>query len=232
MGNKQTPEPLSHDDGEKRVDNWLYERSQFLSHIVSNLPKGADHVQFRFGPPKFGWIDLHFIVNGEEKNIINLSDVYEPFTDIRKWLENIVEHLYDFTPFGVNIDCESYNVLLYYEPFPIVSDAMLSKNPPTELGLFYTYDSYEKKVLAGALCETKEFVTTIYNNIIQYAREMKNNDMFVDEWVEEAYKEEWGDLDGYDPRVKEIFINVVSSPILDKFIKEKDCIRRFNIIKG
>ena len=70
-----------------------------------------DNVEIKLDYPDAGWIDMHILVNGEEKELINLSDVYEPFEDIKEWLENIVSHVFDFTPFGVNIYDESYNYI-------------------------------------------------------------------------------------------------------------------------
>lgn len=130
------------------------------------MPLIVDDVEIKLDYPENGWIDMHILVNGEEKELINTSNVYEPFQDIKEWLENIVSHVFDFTPFGVNIYDESNNYILYYEPILFQTDELLTPTPPELCGLFYIYDGYEGKIMAEAVCETKAFMSNLYMKIL------------------------------------------------------------------
>ena len=95
------------DEGLTVRNHWLYERSRLFDMYASKMLLSVDDVEIKLDYPDRGWIDMHILVNGEEKELINTSYVYEPFVDIKEWLENIVSHVFDFTPFGVNIYDES-----------------------------------------------------------------------------------------------------------------------------
>lgn len=72
--------------------HWLHERSRLFEKYASKMSLTIDNVEIKLDYQDAGWIDMHILVNGEEKELINLSDVYEPFEDIKEWLENIVSH--------------------------------------------------------------------------------------------------------------------------------------------
>lgn len=168
------------DEGWIVKNHWLYERSTLFKKYASEMPFTVDNVKIKLDYPNAGCIDMHILVNGEEKELINLSDVYEPFEDIKEWLENIVSHVFDFTPFGVNIYDESYNYILYYEPILFQTDELLPPTPPELCGLFYIYDGYEGKIMADAVCETMAFVKTFYQTIMAFARETRDNEKFCE----------------------------------------------------
>ena len=175
---------------------------------------------------------MHILVNGEEKELINLSDVYEPFEDIKEWLENIVSHFFDFTPFGVNIYDESYNYILYYEPILFQTDELLTSTPPELCGLFYIYDGYEGKIMADAVCETKAFVGNLYMKIIDFAQSASMNDDFIDDWCWQAYNEECAKMWKEDnPDIKNLFIQKVTSERVEKFLSDKNSTVRFIPVK-
>ena len=71
---------------------WLLERSRLFAEYAEREPNICDRVGVRLENKKWGWINAYFSINGEEKNLIELSNVYEPFVDIKKWLENIVKN--------------------------------------------------------------------------------------------------------------------------------------------
>lgn len=212
-------------------NRWLHARSRLFEKYATNMPLSVDDVEVKLDYPGNGWIDMHILVNGEEKELINTSYVYEPFEDIKEWLENIVSHVFDFTPFGVNIYDESYNYILYYEPILFQTDELLTPTPPELCGLFYIYDSYEGKIMADAFCETKSFVRNIYQSIKTFAQNAGEHDGFIEDWVETAYNEEWGEMDDHDPRIKDIFINKVSSVEIEKFLSDKNSTVRFIPVK-
>jgi hypothetical protein len=98
-------------------------------------------------------------------------------------------------------------------------------------GLFYIYDSCEKKIVSDAVCETKAFVRSIYESILTFAKESSKREEFVDDWIMSAYNYEYGQFDDDDPRVKDIFINKVTSSTIESFIKSKDITTRFIPVK-
>lgn len=214
------------------TNNLLLERSKLFAGYAENMPCKADKLELQLDYPDCGWLNMHFIVNGEEKLKISASAVYEPFEDIRDWLEQIVKQIFDFTPTGVRIYDEYDDYLLYYEPFFFQSDELLVKHPPKLDGLFYIYDSGEKKIVSEAVCETKQLVKSLYESILTFAKESSKRDEFVDDWIQGAYNSDYAKYDDDDdPRMKEIFINKVTSPIVEKFLGDKNCDVRFIPIK-
>ena len=204
------------------TNNLLLERSKLFAKYVENMPSKPDQLELQLDYPDNVWINMHFKVNDEEKLMITASDVYEPFEDIRDWLEQIVKHIFDFTPTGVRIYDESDDYLLYYEPFFFHSDELLTTEPPQLDGLFYIYDSCEKKIVSDAVCETKTLVRSLYESILSFAKESSKREEFVDDWIVRAYNHEYGQFDEDDPRVKDIFINKVTSPAVEAFLNNKD----------
>lgn len=213
-------------------NHWLHERSMLFEKYASEMPLTVDNVEINLDYPDAGWIDMHILVNGEEKELINLSDVYEPFEDIKEWLENIVSHVFDFTPFGVNIYDESDNYILYYEPILFQTDELLTPTPPELCGLFYIYDGYEGKIMADAVCETKAFVSNLYMKIIEFAQTASINDNFIDDWCWQAYNEECAKMWKEDnPDIKNIFIRKVTSERVEKFLSDEYSTVRFVPVK-
>lgn len=202
------------------MNNWLSERSKLFAKYAENMPRKFDKVELQLDYPDCGWLDMHFKVNGEEKILITASDVYEPFEEIREWLELMAKNVFTFTPSGVRIYDEVYNYNLYYEP--IISDIseFYEQFHTNLVGLFYIYDESVKQIVASAFCEIQDFVKSIYNPIITFAKEMQLKDEFVEDWIERAYNREWGQLEEDDPRVKDIFYNIVHSPFVETFISD------------
>lgn len=202
------------------MNNWLNERSKLFAKYAENMPRKFDKVELQLDYPDCGWLDIHFKVNGEEKILITASDVYEPFEEIREWLELMAKNVFTFTPSGVRIYDEVYNYNLYYEP--IISDIseFYDQFHTNLVGLFYIYDESVKQIVASAFCEIQDFVKSIYNPIITFAKETQLKDEFVEDWIERAYNREWGQLEEDDPRVKDIFYNIVKSTLVETFISD------------
>ena len=194
------------------MNNWLYERSKLFAKYAENMPRKFDKVELQLDYPDCGWLDMHFKVNGEEKILITASDVYEPFEEIREWLELMAKNVFTFTPSGVRIYDEVYNYNLYYEP--IISDIseFYDQFHTNLVGLFYIYDESVKQIVASAFCEIQDFVKSIYNPIITFAKETRLKDEFVEDWIERAYNREWGQLEEDNPRVRDKTQNDNSVP--------------------
>ena len=213
------------------MNNWLYERSKLFAKYAENMPRKFDKVELQLDYPDCGWLDMHFKVNGEEKILITASDVYEPFEEIREWLELMAKNVFTFTPSGVRIYDEVYNYNLYYEP--IISDIseFYDQFHTNLVGLFYIYDESVKQIVASAFCEIQDFVKSIYNPIITFAKETRLKDEFVEDWIEQAYNSEWGEMEHDDPKVKDILYNKVHSEIVERFINDEYGARRFVPVK-
>ena len=72
-------------------NQWLLERSNLFARYAKGLLDVCDKVKIRLDKPDYGWINTHFMVNGEEKGHIELSSVYEPFVPLKEWLEDIIQ---------------------------------------------------------------------------------------------------------------------------------------------
>ena len=212
------------------MNNWLIERSKLFAKYAENMPRKFDKVELQLDYPDCGWLDIHFKVNGEEKILISASDVYEPFEEIREWLEFMAKNVFTFAPSGVRIYDEVHNYNLYYEP--IISDIneFYDQFHTNLVGLFYIYDERTKQIVADAFCEIQDFVKSIYRSIISFAEETRQKDEFVEDWIERAYNREWGQFEEGDPREKDIFYNKVKSPFVETFITDiyqsRDLLRR------
>ena len=200
-------------------NEWLQQRSELFAKYAKGLPRVYQNVRIQFDKPEYGWINTYFLVNGEEKGYIELSSVYEPFTDIKEWLEDIVkkdsEHRHGISM--VEIDCEKYGVALYYEPIVMMGNTWNGLNPGQEwnTGIFYVFDGSTNTVWADAYCKTASLVKGIYESIINYAIKMHEVEEFVENWV-------WDEMDEFEPnspKLKDFFLNKVRSTIVEEYIR-------------
>lgn len=192
--------------------NLLKERSRIFAKYGERLPQIADRVSFEFDKPNRGWIELMIQVNYEEANTLSLSSAYEPFQDMKEWLEDIVNNIRGFSkkPSMLEIDCESYDAVLYYEP--------VFEQKDKDTGIFYVYDTADNKIWADAYCDTSVFIKSIYEAIINYAIEMALTPDFVEEWVWDAYNSEMGPYNEDSPELKDFFLTKVRSEIAEEYI--------------
>ncbi len=213
-------------------NNLLLERSKLLKKYALNLPDSFDEVHLNIDYPEFGWMDTKVIVNGEEQNVIVISDEDDPFENIKGWLENIVRYRFDFVPFGVKIETDDDDVLMYYEPIFYPTVTLLNPEPYTLYGIFYIYDTIEDKILAEAFCDTKEFVRNVYTDIVDYAERVTKFDSLVEDWIARAYNEEYAKMkDKKDPDIKELFIKKIKSSFIEDFLSDNTSNTRFLVIK-
>lgn len=210
------------------TNNVLLERSKLFARYAENMPSKTDKLELQLDFPYCGLIKMHFLVNNEEKLLIDASNVYEPFEDIRDWLDRIVTQIFDFTTAAVKINDEFDDYILYYEPIYFHPDELLTKHPPKLDGLFYVYDSCERTIVSEAVVETKKFVKSIYESILNYANESSRSDEFVDSWTYDAY---YDDIEEGDPRWRDLFIQKVTSPLVERFLGDKNSDIRFIPIK-
>lgn len=190
----------------------LTERSRILAKYGEKLPQLSDRVEFDFDKPNSGWIELMIQVNDEEANTLGLSSAFEPFQDMKEWLEDIVNNdkRCSKKTSVLEIECEGYEAVIYYEP--------VFEKRDINTGIFYVYDTSEDKIWADAYCETSVFVKSVYKAIVDYAIEMAFTPDFVEEWVWDAYNSEMGPYDEDSPELKDFFLNKVRSGIVEEYI--------------
>lgn len=193
----------------------LTERSRILAKYGEKIPQLSDRVEFDFDKPNSGWIELMIQVNDEEANTLGLSSAFEPFQDMKEWLEDIVKNdkRCSKKTSVLEIDCESYEAVIYYEP--------VFEQKDINTGIFYVYDTSEDKIWADAYCETSVFVKSVYKAIVDYAIEMAFTPDFVEEWVWDAYNSEMGPYDEDSPELKDFFLNKVRSGIIEDYIDNR-----------
>lgn len=210
------------------ANNWLRQRSEMLAKYADGLPMKQDRIRITFNYPDSGWMPLHFHKNGEDMGFFVLSYVYDCFEPMREWLECIAESSYRKASI-VNLDCERWHAVLSYEPIWFYN----YKNYKGKLyfpdyGIFSVYDEADDKFIIDAFCNKETFVRDLYKCMLDFAKEMKEKPEFIEDWVIDSWNHEWGELDDDDPRMKEIFINKVKSPVIEKYINEMDSWHRNN----
>ena len=212
----------------KEQNHWLSERSKLFAKYAEGLPMNSSYVQLSFDKPEYGWIDMHVSVNYNEKDCIELSNaIYEPFGDLKEWLEHIVTKCGSFPEAGsiVQLDCEHYKVVLYYEPILYTEPGYrghIFKNNKYGCGLFYIYNEALESITANTIVGTKDLVKSFYLSIINYAKEMQQNENFVENWVWDAYNSEMHDYDEDSPELKDFFLKKVRSKIIEEYLGIKE----------
>lgn len=198
-------------------NHWFAERSKLYAKYAERMPRKAHQFELVLDKVDLGWIDMHFKVNGKETLLINASSVYEPFEDIREWLEQIANKPY--TPAEVAINDESVNYYLIYDPVRFMYGESKSLHPNNkDYGLFYVYDDSVRQIVSDALIDTRKFVRSFYLAIIDYAKEMQQYDDFIEYWVWDAYNSEMHDYEEDSPELKEFFLNKVRSEVVEKYL--------------
>ena len=174
-------------------------------------------------------MDAYIYVNDEEKLCINMSDVYNPFEDIKTWLEEIVKHRFACTGSGVNMDCEGYHIVMYYEPLFYTTDQQMFGGADLT-GLFYVYDSYDKKIVCKAYVKMKDLVELFYKTILSYAETMvKQDESFMDDWIlpmAGKHKEE-----EEEKAIQETYNRLFVSELIEKILDNERGDKRFEKIK-
>ena len=198
-------------------NNWLVERSRLYAKYAEKMPKNANYVQVSFEPPKYGMIDMHLYVNYKEKGLLKLSaDTDEPFDKIKRWLEDIVTSGEGIS--WVTIDCDPELMTLCFEPILYWDGYNGHAYRDGYCGIFYVYDSALNKIIVDTLCTAEGLIKSFYNSIINYAKEMQQNDDVIENWVLHEYNPEDLGLDEDSPRLKNYFLKDVRSDVIEEYL--------------
>lgn len=215
-------------------NGWFAERSRVYKEISErkDLFKKLDSTFFYFTPPDAGWIDMEMYLNGKKRLTCDCSVVFDPFVEMTMWLEDIVKGIQ--LEHTMRIDCEGREVYLHYEmlraasfgcsierPEPgkeIVHHFDVNTNP--EIGLFFVYDSDTDSIPFYALCETKDFVNSIYLALLALCGNCYNTQRsdFAKEWFYGPNRSKSG------PKWDNMtFYNDIKSPLIEWNIRSPFC---------
>lgn len=196
---------------------WHEARSKVYKTFAEYYTIQTSEVYFEFSAPDVGWADVSVYCDGHKKHIFPISAAFDPFADIKVWLEDIVN---DFKlSSDICIDAEGRTIILHYEHLRLAEvgserkfvhedrdedewqsyDAMSCP----DLGLFYIYDSDSMEIPMVCCCETKQFLFALYHAMLEFARDKNHN-----------IGQEWYYMES-DDRDRSDLYNEIKSPMIE-----------------
>lgn len=164
---------------------WLKSRSELYSKIAEWENKELDDVLFEFAPPQYGWIDTVVRVNGKKIYDFPISNVWNPFLNMKIWMEEIMS---DKLSSEMVIDCEGGCLVFHYERFRCdngIYDPLYNGSYENEdncsTGLFYIYSNCGR-IVTLAYCNTKKLVYRLYSALLKYASLFDNSRFINSHW--------------------------------------------------
>ncbi len=182
-----------------RGDGWFAERAKLFQELAEKEIVDLDEVQVHFRKLKAGWLYTDIYVNGELKDQIDISLIFDPIGDMSRWLSEIVddrkltsifeideegvcsifcfEHLYRAESGCGKKEsiCNGFDVSpLWIEGLRCVESnekdwCQYDADICFDYGLFFIYDSATDKITAKAIVKTKDFVNSIYMSFLKFA---------------------------------------------------------------
>lgn len=198
---------------------WLKKRAEMYSYIAESGFYPLRKVGFHFSDPHAGWVDVTISIDGEEVAKACLSNVLDgdPVGEMIDWAESCTKDPSNYCfPFGEGTDyIFHYENLLYNQS---------EKNGKwLDTGIFSLFIKRMDGIqFEYALCDTKEFVESFYNAILDFAKHQETNENVVYDWAGEIYGdggEEYSEEDKQQARKR--MIDNIKSPILEEYIKRK-----------
>ena len=196
---------------------WHEARSKVYKTFAEYYTIQTSEVYFEFSAPDVGWADVSVYCDGHKKHTFPISAAFDPFADIKVWLEDIVN---DFKlSSDICIDAEGRTIILHYEHLRLAEvgserkfvhedrdedewqsyDAMSCP----DLGLFYIYDSDSMEIPMVCCCETKQFLFALYHAMLEFARDKNHN-----------IGQEWYYMES-DDRDRSDLYNEIKSPMIE-----------------
>ena len=180
----------------------VQEKAELLQKVYSSNEIEVDTFDINFSGPEYGWLEAEIIINGESRYTILMSDVYPPFKDLVRWLEDIYEH-WNIPSKTVGINNESFNVFLSFDYLGRIDEI------EEHVGLFTIGEEWDHIVLSF-VAPIAKVVKTIYLKLRRYV--LKHQTEFRREWDDTHW-------DHIDPRK---LLRQVSSPVFEKGWCHKD----------
>ena len=208
------------------VSGVALQRIEALNRILSGEdPARIDELTINLNGPEYGWLDMCFNVMGKKPFMLEISDVYPPFLELRDWMEHMI-HFSTFQSGCFSIDCEGYSVFLSYdylghfeidkidEPVALVqiADDILKK-----------YRTTEFEHTLQLVIPIRAFVADMYYGLKNHIQ--KNAEIFTEQW-------DRPDGDGCD--VQELLTSFASKDIereLEEMNKNTDSLGTWPFIR-
>ena len=196
---------------------WHEARSKVYKTFAEYYNIQTNEVYFDFSAPEAGWADISVYCDGNKKLTFPISAAFDPFTDIKAWMEDIVN---DFKlSSDVCIDAEGRTVILHYEHLRLAEHGAERKFVHADrdqdewqsydamscpdLGLFYIYDSDSMDIPAVCCCETKQFLFALYHAMLEFARNRRHD-----------IAQEWYYMDNGERDRRDLY-NIIKSPMIE-----------------
>lgn len=202
---------------------WFKLRSELYAEACEWKPRKPDEIFFHFKNTDAAWMDFDVYVNGEKKHECYFSAVFNPFHNLKVWMEDIVNDFKMSSTLPINI--EGRTLIFHYENIKLceISDRrrwisnerdkdeweLTDANTHPTIGLFYIYDSACKTLPVVCMCQAKQLVSCLYNALLRYA---------IGPHSEKIAQEWYDDDDDYD---NWYFYNTIKSPLIEWFIYSK-----------
>lgn len=183
----------------------ILRRVEALSRILSGEePVRIDNVTIEIEGPDYGWLDILFKMEGKFPFIIEASDVYPPFLNLRAWLE----HMMDFTSFPSEsfiIDCERYSVCLSYDYLGHIEN----ENIYEPVALIQLGHDIPKEEITGdyepllqVIVPIRKFVSDLYNTLKKYMYDNRR-----------VFSRHWSHPNGGDFDIRKLMRSFVSQKV-------------------
>lgn len=196
--------------------NWFELRSKLYAEVCKWKPRKPDEVFFHFKAPDAGWMDFDVYVNGEKRHKCYFSSIFNPFPNLKVWLEDIANDLKMSST--LPIDIEGRTLIFHYENIKLCEVSVRRRfvnddidkdewestdaNTDSTIGLFCLYDSACDTLPIVCMCQAKQLVSSLYNSLLYYAIGTHGKKI----------EQEWYDYDQWH------FYNTIKSPLIEWFI--------------
>ncbi|MBR0500911.1 MAG: hypothetical protein IJJ72_07955 [Bacteroidales bacterium] len=142
-----------------------------------------DNVEFKFEGPECGWLDVEVLRDGESVYYFNMSDVYEPFKALNRWLLSLLNEWPTTTVF--HFDAERYDQEITCDFIGLLEEGESCK----AIALFtFSADWEDSYDPAFVIMPVNEFVRKFYYGLLDYY--IANKQVFMQDWGNEC---EWED---------------------------------------
>ncbi|MDO4510645.1 MAG: hypothetical protein Q4B68_02365 [Bacteroidales bacterium] len=178
---------------------WFEQRAELYKKVAmwQHTEKSFDEIFFHFTAPDCGWMDVAVYVNGKRKHVFSLTAAFDSLDEIRVWLEDIVNDTKLSS--DLYLDLEGRTVILHYEHIRLAEVGVSRKfvnqnrdedewesfdanNGAPDTGLFYLYDSDSDDIPVVCYCLTKQFLFSMYNNLMYYSSKGEYARLIGKEW--------------------------------------------------
>lgn len=145
------------------------QRAQFLLDISEGKIQHISEIRACFSNPEYGWIAMDLYVDGIKAVNIAWSDVYDPTTDVRDWLTDIITDKQSLA--NLFIDEEGSKAILTFEKYGVnmFGGSVEDFNNRIQLGLFSVYETMDDTMPIKAIVSTRQLVSSIYLGLLTYA---------------------------------------------------------------